>query len=330
MSNIVLLRCGAMSALLVSALVFAPSVSLAQWKPERQVEFVIGTGPGGGLDRSARVIQRIWKETGIVPVSAQVVNRPGAGQALALAYLNDKAGDGHFLTVVSGIIFSNHLTGRTTHAYTDFTPVCVLFGEETVFAVNAASPARNAGAFLDLLKKDPHGMSFAVGSALGSTTHIASALAVKAMGGDVRKMRAVVLASSGDSVTQVLGGHIDVVVSSATLVLPQAQAGKLRILAAASARRLAALPEIPTLKELGVDAVVPNWRGVFGPRGMSAEQVAYWESAFARTVKTPEWQGEAARSLWEDSFMTGREARRFFDADHAATKANLAELGLVK
>jgi putative tricarboxylic transport membrane protein len=321
-----LARCGALAL----ALCGLPAAACAQWKPERNVEFVIGTGPGGVFDSTARRVQRIWKETGIVGANTLVVNKPGAGQSLAQAYLNDRAGDGHFLSLASGILFANHLTGRTSYAYTDFTPIAILFNEATVFAVNAGSPLQSGRDLLERLRKDPAGPSFAVGSSLGSATHMAAALAVKAVGGDVRKMKAVVLASSGDSVTQVLGGHIDVVTSAATLVLPHAQAGKLRIIAVASPQRLKGLPDVPTWREQGVDATVPNWRGVIGPRGMSAEQVAYWEQAFARTVKTAEWQAEVAKNLWEDVFMGSREAKRFLDADYALNRSLLAELGLIK
>lgn len=301
------------------------------WKPEKNVELVIGTGPGGVFDRTARTLQRLWREQSIVTAPTVVVNRPGAGQSLALGYLNQQAGDGHYLSVASGIIFSNHLTGRTSFAYTDFTPVAMLFSEATAFAVNAGSALRSGRDLLDLLKKDPAGPSFAVGSTLGSVTHTGAALVVKAAGGDPRRMKAVVLNSSGDSVTAVLGGHIDVVSSAATLVLPHAQAGKLRILSVASPQRLkGALADVPTWKEQGVEAVVYNWRGVIGPKGMSAEQVAYWEDVLERTTKSPQWQAEAAKYMWEEMFLGSREAKRFLDGDYAATRALLTELGLVK
>lgn len=303
----------------------------AQWKPEKNVEFVIGTGTGGAFDRTARVVQRIWKDSGLMPANTLVLNKPGAGQSLALTYVNQFAGDGHYLSVASGIIFANHLTGRTPHQYTDFTPLAMLFNEPTVFAVHAESGAKSARELLERLRREPHVPSFAIGSALGSATHVAAALVVKAAGGDVRKMKAVVLNSSGDSVTQVLGGHIDVVISPATLVLPHAHAGKLRMIAVAAPRRVkGALSEVPSWRELGVDAVSLNWRGIIGPRGLSAAQVAYWESVFSRTVKTAAWQAEVSTNVWEDSYMGSREARQFLDMEYAAARQNLGELGLAK
>jgi putative tricarboxylic transport membrane protein len=259
------------------------------------------------------------------------VNKPGAGQALALAYLNQHAGDGHYLSIASGIIFSNHLTGKTTYAYTDFTPVAMLFSEPTVFAVNAGSSLGSARDLVERLRKDPAGPTFAVGSTLGSVTHIAGALVLKSAGGDVRKMKAVVLNSSGDSVTAVLGGHIDVVISAASLALPFAQAGKLRIIAVASPQRVAGpLADVPTWREQGVDTVAINWRGVMGPKGMTRGQVSYWEDVIAKTVKSNDWQGLITKNVWDDAFMGSRECRKFLDADYAATRAILIELGLAR
>lgn len=317
-----------MLALLATA--WPETEAAAQWKPDRNVEFIIGTGPGGVFDRTARTIQQIWRETRMVTANTLVINKPGAGQSLAQAYLNEKTGDGHYLSIASGIIFSNHLTGKSPYAHTDFTPLGILFSEATVFAVNAGSTVVSAAGLMDRLRKEPTGPSFAVGSTLGSATHMAAAMVVKSAGGDVRRMKAVVLSSSGDSVIQVLGGHIDVVTSATTLVLPFAQTGKLRIIAVASPQRLKGLPEVPTWKEQGVDAVVTNWRGVIGPKGMNAEQISYWEHVFARTVASASWQVEIAKSFWEDIAMGSRDAKRFLDADFALNKAVLTELGLVK
>lgn len=311
------------------AILFAPA-AMAQWKPDRKVEFVIGTGAGGVLDLTARHIQRIWSNTGIVADPVVVVNKPGGGQSIALGYLNQQAGDGHYLAVVSGIIFSNYLTGKSPHAYTGFTPVAILFNEATVFAVNAGASMRTADDLMARLRKEPYGPSFAVGSTLGSITHIAAALVGKAANADVRKIKAVVFNSSGESVTAVMGGHVDVMVAAAQLAVQQAQSGKLRVIASASAQRLPGiLSEVPTWKEMGVDAVVANWRGVIGPRDMKPEQVAFWTRALERTVDSNEWKVEAARTFKEGLFLQGREAKAFLDADNAKTKLMLTELGMI-
>lgn len=318
-----------LAIIMVGLITVAPAA--AQWKPDKNIEFVIGTGPGGALDRTARLIQQIWREHKLIDTPAVIVNKPGAGQALALIYLNQHASNAHYLTVASGILFSNHLTGKTTIAYTDLTPIAVLFDEATVFAVKADGPYRTATSLLEALRKDPYGPSFAVGSTLGSATHIAAVHVVKTAGGDPRKMKAVVFNSSGDSITALLGGHVDVVPVAASLALPHVQSGKLRLIAVASPQRLSGpLADVPTWKELGVNGAAANWRGVFGPRGLTTQQVAYWEGVFARTVKSPQWTAEMARNAWGDELRVGREAKKYYDADHAAVKAVLGELGLLK
>ena len=318
---------------LLSPLFFhlAPAAVAAEWKPDKNVEFVIGTGAGGALDLTARLLQRIWKNAGIVPATTLVMNKPGGGQSMALGYLDQHARDGHYLLITSGIIFSNHLTGKATHSYTNFTPVAILFSEGTVFAVSSGSNLRTASDLISRLRKDPYGPSFAVGSTLGSATHIAAALVGKAAGADIKKMKAVVFNSSGESVTAVMGGHVDVMTAAAQLVVQHSQTGKLRIVASASSERLpGALSAVPTWKELGVDAVVSNWRGVFGPRDMSPEQVSYWVNALQKTVKSPEWQEELSRNLMVSTFYHGLEAKKFLDSDYANTKLMLTELGMTK
>jgi putative tricarboxylic transport membrane protein len=311
------------------AILFVPA-AMAQWKPDRKVEFVIGTGAGGVLDLTARHIQRIWSNTGIVVDPVVVVNKPGGGQSIALGYLNQQTGDGHYLAVVSGIIFSNYLTGKSPYAYTGFTPIAILFSEATVFAVNAGASIRTADDLMLRLRKDPYSPSFAVGSTIGSITHIAAALVGKAANADVKKIKAVVFNSSAESVTAVMGGHVDVMVAAAQLAVQHTQSGKLRVVATASAKRLPGiLAEVPTWKEIGIDAVVANWRGVIGPRDMKPEQVAYWTRALERTVDSNEWKVEAARTYKEGLFLKGGEAKAFLDADNAKTRLMLSELGMI-
>ncbi len=87
----------------------------AQWKPERAVEVVVGFAPGGGNDKSARILQKIWKETGLV--DAVVVNKVGGGGALAYTYVSQKAGDGQYLAIAQAGINTNHITGRSPLHY---------------------------------------------------------------------------------------------------------------------------------------------------------------------------------------------------------------------
>src|SRR5687768_12658874 len=93
----------------------------AQWKPDRAVEIVVGFAPGGGNDKSARVMQRICKDLGLGETI--VVNRVGGGGALAYTYVSQKAGDGHYLAIAQAGLNTNHITGRSPLHYSDVTPL---------------------------------------------------------------------------------------------------------------------------------------------------------------------------------------------------------------
>ena len=128
-----------------------------------------------------------------------------------------------------------------------------------------------------------------------------------------------------------MGGHVDVMVTSAASQIAHIQGGKLRGIAVSGPRRLGgAFAEVPTWKEQGFDSVYANWRGVVGPKGMSAAQIAYWDDVFARLTQTPEWRQEALRLLQDPAYLNSSETRRFLDAQQQELRAVLVELGLAK
>ena len=110
-----------------------------------------------------------------------------------------------------------------------------------------------------------------------------------------------------------------------------AAAGQVRLLAVSSPQRLAgALADVPTWREQGYDAVVSQWRGVVGPKGMSEAQVAYWERTLKRMTEADEWKQDIEKNFWSAEFMNAQQMRQFMDRDNVALKRFLGELGLVK
>src|SRR5688572_10060680 len=172
-------------ALLAAALSAAPLQ--AQWKPERAVEVVVGFAPGGGNDKSARVMQRIWKDT--TPFDAIVVNKVGGGGAVSYTYVSQKAGDGHALAIAQAGLNTNHITGRSPLHYSDVTPLAFVGNEPVGLAVKADSPYRTLKDFVAQLKKDPQSVSISVGSTRGATNHFTMAVLAKAAGLDPNKLK---------------------------------------------------------------------------------------------------------------------------------------------
>src|SRR5689334_3754053 len=127
------------------------NVAHAQWKPERTVEIVVFAAPGGGNDKTARVIHRIWQETKMV--DAVVTNKVGGGGSLAYTYVSQKTGDPHTIAIAQAGLVTNHITGRSPLNYTDLTPLAFVGSEPVGLAVRAESPYRNLKEFVDRLKK---------------------------------------------------------------------------------------------------------------------------------------------------------------------------------
>ena len=132
-----------------------------------------------------------------------------------------------------------------------------------------------------------------------------------------------------EAITALLGGHIDLVTTAAGNVDAQVAAGKLRIVGVAANQRFTgALASIPTWKEQGINVVFGGWRAIIGPRGMSAAQSAFWETALRKVVETPEWKQDLEKNYWSDDFVAGENFRKEMAQDYAAMKSVLVDLGL--
>lgn len=320
------------AALFAAAFALASALASAQgWKPERAVEIISGTAAGGAVDRANRAVQRIWQERRIVEVPMAVVNKPGGGNTVAWHYINQHAGDGHYVSIAPYTVLTNRIIGLSPLTWSDFTPIALLFNEYMTVSVRADSPLRTGAELAERLRKDPGSLSIAVASTLGNHIHVSIAKALKAAGVDIRKLRVVAFKSSGESMTNLLGGHVDIVSSTTPNVLGQLQGGKIRVLAVTSPQRLTgALAGVPTWREQGVNGTFSASQGAIGPRGLQAAQVTFWESAFQRLSQTDEWKQELATSFWEGNFLGSGETAKYYAAQGAEMRDILSDLGLAK
>lgn len=297
------------------------------WAPDRAVEIITGSGAGGAQDRTARTMQKIWKERGIIAVPVSVVNKPGGGGAVSMAYLNQQGGDGRYIATGSPALLINHISGKGKVNYTDVTSLALLFSEYIVIAVRNESPIRTGADLIRRMKADPASVSAAVATARGGMQHITVARIAKAIGADVGKLRVVVFNSGSESITQVLGGHIDVVATAVANAVPHVANGQLRIIGIAAPQRLPGLlANVPTWKEQGVDVVVSNWRSVIGPKGMTPAQTAWWDSALQKLVQTPEWNEDIRKNYWVNDYLGSAESQKFFAAQYEELRGILGDL----
>jgi len=297
------------------------------WAPDRAVEIIAGSGAGGAQDRTARTMQKIWKERNIITVPVNVANKPGGGGAISMAYLNQQGSDGRYIAVGSPSLLINHISGKGKANYTDVTSLALLFSEYIVIAVRNESPIKTGADLIQRMKTDPASVSAAVATARGGMQHITVGRIAKAIGADVGKLRIVVFNSGSESITQVLGGHIDVVATAVANAAPHVANGQLRIIGIAAPQRLPGLlANVPTWKEQGVDVVVSNWRSVVGPKGMTSAQTAWWDSALQKLVQTPEWNEDIQKNYWVNNYLDSAESRKFFASQYEELRSVLNDL----
>lgn len=313
------------------ALCAAAAVAHAEWSPSKNVEIIVGSAPGGSNDKTARAVERTLVENKFVPSTISVVNKPGGGGSIAFTFVSQRTGDPHTLLVGTTALLTNHITGRSKLSHKDFTPIASLFQDYVVFVVNANSSIKDGKDLVAKLKSDPQSIAIGFATALGSHNHIAAGLLMKSIGGNVRDLKPVAYKGSSVAITNLLGGHIDLVTTAAGNAAGHVAAGRLRVVGVAAPRRFGgALADVPTWKEQGVDLVYGGFRSIVGPKGLNTEQVAYWEGALRKASQTPKWQADLEKNYWSNDFTVGPEFAKELDDNYAAMRSVLVDLGLAK
>lgn len=299
------------------------------WKAQKNVEIIVGTTAGTSLDHTARALQKIWQDRGVLGVASTVINKPGGNMVVAAAYLSQHGRDPHYFQVISPTLLTNHINGGSTYNYTDFTPMALLGNRYVAIAARADSPIRSGKDLLEQLKRDPTAVTFGT-NGVGNNLHMLIAVVGKAAGADVKKLKTVVFAGA-ELITAAIGGHVDVISTVTPNILPHVKAGKLRMLGVASSQRLGgALAEFPTWREQGVDAVVQNWVALLGPQGLSASQIAYWDRVLGLATSSEEWKTFLVNSQHEVEYLNSADTTAFLHDDYKRLKTPLVDLGLAK
>jgi putative tricarboxylic transport membrane protein len=307
------------------------TASHAQWKPERRVEIIVGVGAGGALDLTARLVQKIWQEHRIVTVPMVVNNKPGGGNTVALTYLSQYARDPHLLTVSAPTMLTSHIVGSSTFHHNDFTPVAMLMSEPVFVVVNANSPVKTGKDLIARLKQAPESLSVGISTALGNHIHLGVALPMKAAGVDIKRMKTVVFPSASQSLTALLGAHIDVLAGTVAIMLPHVASGRVRVIGMSGSQRMSGdIANAPTWKEQGANAVFDAWRGVLGAKDITEAQARYWETALAVATQTDEWRKDMERNHRTNNYLNSQDTRKYLDDQYRELKDALTELGLAK
>jgi putative tricarboxylic transport membrane protein len=271
----------------------------AAWQPDRAVEIIVGTAPGAAPDKTARAIQRLWQTRGIFDGPVSVINKPGGGNLIAWNYLNQHAGNGHYQMIGNLNVLISRAIGRSPYAHTDYTWIATLFDEYFAVSVRADSPLTNGLELVAKLQKDAGSVVIGVSTSIGGANHLSVALALQRAGVDPRRVKFVAFKGSANSVTALLGGHVDAVSTAVSAVVPHVRSGLLRTISVSSPQRLGEpLAAVPTWAEQGIKGTMSNFRAVIAPKGIEAGAAKYWESRYAELSAQDEWKKDLAANLW--------------------------------
>jgi putative tricarboxylic transport membrane protein len=301
------------------------------WAPERGIDIAAGTPPGGGLDRVARALVEVISEANLLDVSVSVLNVPGDGARRVWGHLDRHPGEGHLVSISSPNLTTDHLVGLAAFDHSRYVPIAILLTEYIAFAVSADSPLRSGADLFEQLASDPAGVTVALSTALGNPNHIAVAKVTRSAGGDINAPRIRVFDTALDAVADVVDVHADVGAVTAASVVKELEAGKVRLVAISSPKRLPApFADVPTWTEQSVDCVVGAWRGVTGPSGISPRQVVFWERLLADVTKDARWQPALARHCWSPMFLDGPKMHAYLAREYDEMRELLGELGLLR
>lgn len=313
--------------LLSSAFCLASAAGAQEWKPSRNIDIVVSSGPGGAADREAREVQRHLQELPGMPAIA-VSNRQGGGGTVAWTFISQRPGDAHTLTTFSVALLTNQILGIAGIGYRDLTPLAILMREYIAVWVRAESPVASARDLIERLKKNPASVSFGLSSALGNQNHIVLGMLAKAAGVDPKALKIVVYSSGGQGMAAALGGHVDVWAGTLGGAMQHAQSG-VRVLGVSSGERQPGrAAALPTFREQNIDAAYFAFRGFAGPGGLTPSQRAFWDQSFAKIVQSAEWKKTEEEHAWGSGFLASAGTRKHLDVEYELLRKILADLGV--
>lgn len=307
------------------------AVSEGAGYPARPLEIVAPANPGGGWDTLARTINRALEIEKLYPQPIAVMNKPGGGGGVGMAYINTKKGDDYELIVYSPPVIINTINKTYSQPYSSITPIAKLITDYQVFIVQKDSPYKTLKDLLDDIKKNPGAVKFAGGSSPGSMDHLAFCKVAKVAGINPKDLVYVAFSGGGEALTTLLGGNVAFVSSGTGEVLSHIEAGTVRALAISSPKRMGGpLKNVPTVKEAGVNTTYEVWRGVFGAPDMSKEAQAWWAKTIKKMITTKTWKESLEKLQWGDAYADAKEFEKFLVDEEKSYRELMTDLGFVK
>ena len=292
----------------------------AQQFPTKEVQIVIPYAPGGATDLVFRALAATTQK--YLGQAVVVVNRAGGGGAVGFTEAAQAKPDGYTLTtLVTPVTILPHQV-KTTFSYQSFEPILNVVQDPAMLQVRADAPWKSLSEFLEYARKNPGAITVGNSGAGGGVHLIATAFA-HATG---ITFNHIPFAGGGQSVTALLGGHVNAVSVSPPEGIAHVKAGKLRIIALFSGKRLADFPDVPTVSEQGVNFNMGQWRGLGAPKGTPPQVIQILHDAFKKGMEDPAFIENAKSMSVELAYVGPAEFGKLMAADHERYAKLVADL----
>ena len=290
--------------------------------PDRPIKLVVPWAAGGDTDNIFRPFAPLLQKH--IGQTVVIANVGGASGTKGAKEVKDSPADGYTVLAVHDYIHSTYYTGVADVQYSDFEPVCMLSSTASVLTASPKTPWKTWADLLADAKKRPGQIS--VGATLGSTSHFFPALIEQSAG---IKFKYVSYEGLAPRMNAILGGHVDLTDANLTQK-GKVEAGELKFLAIATEKRSPELPNIPTLKELGVNVVYDVNRGLIVPKGTPAEAIAKLGSACAAAAKEPTFADAMKKQGTDVRYMNRATYTDWLKKNDDLNKNLAKDLGLSK
>ncbi len=296
--------------------------------PSRPIQMIVPFPPGGVADITGRPTAHVMGR--LLRQSVVVQNKPGAGGSVGAALAARAAPDGYTilmaLSSISVLPVADRLQGRPpAYELGQFAPIALISADPTVLVVRADGPYRTLKDFVEAAKAKPGTINYGSSGVYG-TLHVAMEIFAAAAG---IKLFHIPYQGGGPAVAALLGGQIDALASGPSAAIGQIKAGKMRALAVWGDKRLASLPDVPSMKELGYDATFYIWSGLFAPAATPAPIMTVLRDAVKRTVEDPEFKSAMAKVETPIAYLDAPEFAAFVAADARRLATAVERIGKV-
>jgi tripartite-type tricarboxylate transporter receptor subunit TctC len=316
-------------ATFLAGLLFSMPAAAEDAYPTKPISMIVPFPPGGVADIVGRPLADAMSRALGVPVVIE--NKAGAGGGIGMGYVAKAKPDGYTvllaLSSISILPEADKVTGRAPmYQFRDFIPIARFTADPTVLAVRADSPWKTLAEFVADARKRPGAISYGSSGNYG-TMHVP--MEMFDASADI-KMLHVPFTGAGPAVVALLGGNIDAVSSGPSTVVQHVKAGKLRVLASWGDKRLASLPDVPTLTESGYPVVFTQWTALFAPAGTPEPAIAKLRESARAAVADPKFIGAMATVETPIQYLDAPELQRFWDADNQKLGDAVRRIGKVE